>query len=464
MLPLLKHSFTKRIFNTLALEVLALIGFFGLAIIFIGGKSISHFIDEVQVPLFAIASTAMVQISLWSFGLYSREVIYSGNRVFSNLVNSFLLSGFLLLPVCFSVSFSTQNPLLLYSLSLVSLISLITVERALVLRIFNQSPYLGSILILGTGEATRELIAEARRNHGKTFHLLGILTVNPDEVGTCIEGCKVIGRFDEIQEIVAGCDVKCILISIPVYSTALPTDFLLKCKLRGILVHDSLEFYETLGKKILLEKLDPVQLLLSENLLMTRFRWLLKGSSEKLIAVVLLFLGLPVMVLSVLLIRITSKGPVFYKQERIGKDGRVFNLLKFRSMIDGAEKNGPVWAQIDDPRITSIGRILRLFRIDELPQLFNVLRGEMAIVGPRPERPRFVEKLSSEIEFYGHRHLVHPGITGWAQVAYPYGATVEDAREKLRYDLYYIKNMSFFFDLMIVISTIRTVIFARGSR
>jgi sugar transferase (PEP-CTERM system associated) len=362
-----------------------------------------------------------------------------------------------------SESVSTES-LKLYALSILGFVSFITVERALVLKIFNQSPYLGSILILGTGQATRELIAEARRNHGKTIHLLGILTEDPDEIGTFIEGCKVIGRFDEIQEIVAGCDVKCILISIPIYSTAIPTDFLLKCKLRGILVLDSLEFYESLGKKILLEKLDPVQILLSENLLMSRFRWLLKGSSEKLIAVLLLVLAAPVMLAAALLIRLTSKGPILYKQERIGKDGRPFKLLKFRSMIDGAEKNGPVWAQIDDPRITPVGRILRLFRIDELPQLFNVLRGEMAIVGPRPERPRFVEKLGVEIPFYGNRHLVHPGITGWAQVAYPYGATVEDAREKLRYDLYYIKNMSFFFDLMIVISTIRTVIFARGSR
>jgi sugar transferase (PEP-CTERM system associated) len=342
--------------------------------------------------------------------------------------------------------------------------SLITLERTLVLKLFNDSPYLGSTLILGTGPATEQVVREARRHHGKTFQMLGVLTENPEEVGKSVDGCEVIGNLNEVQEIVAGCDVRCILISMPIYSPSLPTEFLLKCKLRGIQVIEVSEFYETLGKKVLLERLDPIQILLSDNLLMTRFRWLLKASSEKLIAIILLALASPVMLLTSLLIKATSKGPLLYRQVRVGKDGRLFQLMKFRSMTDGAERNGAVWAQVDDPRVTRVGKVIRKFRIDELPQLINVLRGDMAIVGPRPERPEFVEKLARQIPFYHNRHLVPPGITGWAQVVYPYGATVEDAREKLRYDLYYIKNMSFFFDLMIVLSTIRTVLFARGSR
>ncbi len=478
MLPLLKHSFTRRIFNTLAFELVTLIACFFLLIV---ARDIWWHTDKFALnpatvdarnlfltALFAVSNTLVVQFSLWSFGLYSREVIYSGTRVFSNLINSFIFSAVLLLPICYLFTISGKPifavTLKFYLFALLGFMTLITVERTLVLKLFNDAPYLGNILILGTGAATDQVVKEARRHHGKTLQLVGVLSENPDEIGKSVDGCKVIGCIEEIAEIVTGCDIRCILISMPIYSSRIPTEFLLKCKLRGILVIDSAEFYETLGKKVLLEKLDPIQLLLSENLLMTRFRWLLKGSSEKLIAILALLLASPVLIAAAILIKMTSPGSVLYRQDRVGKDGKVFKLLKFRSMVSGAEKNGAVWASINDPRVTNIGKILRKFRIDEAPQLFNVLKGDMAIIGPRPERPEFVERLVAEIPFYNNRHLVPPGITGWAQVVYPYGATIEDAREKLRYDLYYIKHMSFFFDGMIVLSTFRTVLFAKGSR
>jgi exopolysaccharide biosynthesis polyprenyl glycosylphosphotransferase len=176
-------------------------------------------------------------------------------------------------------------------------------------------------------------------------------------------------------------------------------------------------------------------------------------------------LSIPLMVLTAIAIKLDSRGPVFYSQERVGKNGRRFRIYKFRSMkVDAEECCGPVWADEDDPRITRVGRITRKLRLDELPQFVNVLRGDMNFVGPRPERPTFVEELSREIPYYSQRHVVKPGVTGWAQIKYPYGASVKDAVEKLRYDLYYIKNQSLLLDAIIMFETIKIVIFGRGGR
>ena len=470
MVPLLKHSFTPRIFKTLAFELLALNLCFSSLVL---GRNSSTLSSESRymflTALFAISNTVVVQFSLWSFGLYSREVVYSGRKVISNLFHSFVFSAVLLLPVCWLFSLSSvklfEVTTRFYLVGLIGFTSVIALERLVVLKLFNRSPYLGNILVLGAGPAAEQLVREARRNHGKTIRLVGILSEVPELVGRSVAGLSVVGAIEEIERVVESRDVRCILIALPLHSPALPTGFLLKCKLKGIKVLDASDFYETLGKKILLEKLEPVQLLFSEHLLMTRFRWFLKESSEKLAAVVILVLASPVLLVTAIVIKLTAPGPVLYKQERVGKDGRTFKLLKFRSMVMSAEKDGKaVWAMKNDPRVTPVGKVIRKFRIDEFPQLINVLLGDMAIVGPRPERPEFVERLAREIPFYDHRHLVPPGITGWAQVVYPYGATVEEAREKLRYDLYYIKNMSIFFDAMIVLSTIRTVLCAKGSR
>jgi exopolysaccharide biosynthesis polyprenyl glycosylphosphotransferase len=178
-----------------------------------------------------------------------------------------------------------------------------------------------------------------------------------------------------------------------------------------------------------------------------------------------LILSAPVMALAALTIKVDSPGPVLFRQARVGKDGKVFMLYKFRSMsVDAEQHTGPVWASEDDPRITRIGRLLRKIRLDETPQMFNVLRGDMSFIGPRPERPAFVNQLKEQIPFYVLRFAVKPGITGWAQVKYPYGSTVEDALEKLQYDLYYIKNMSIFLDLLILLKSVQVVLFARGAR
>jgi exopolysaccharide biosynthesis polyprenyl glycosylphosphotransferase len=245
----------------------------------------------------------------------------------------------------------------------------------------------------------------------------------------------------------------------------LPTSLLLQCRLNGICVLDESSFCEREGRCIDIDGTDLAWLLRGEGFRHGRIADLAKRLFDLSIATALILLTLPLMALVALAIWCDSRGPILHRQERIGWSGRVFALWKFRSMRRDAEPGGrPIWAAKGDPRVTRVGRLIRYTRIDELPQLWNVLRGEMSLVGPRPERPFFVDQLSSAIPLYAARHSVKPGITGWAQVNASYGASLDDAREKLRYDLYYIKNRSLILDLRILLSTVRVILFQEGAR
>jgi exopolysaccharide biosynthesis polyprenyl glycosylphosphotransferase len=235
-------------------------------------------------------------------------------------------------------------------------------------------------------------------------------------------------------------------------------------KLDGVAFDHLASVYEEYTGKIAVENLRPSWLIFSDGFRKSRRFAALKRLSDMLLAVVGLIVFAPVLVLVALLVKLTSPGPALYSQRRVGHNGQVFTVHKFRSMKVNAEAGtGPVWASRDDPRITSIGRFLRRSRLDEIPQLWNVLVGDMSFVGPRPERPEFVAELTRQIPFYGQRHIVRPGLTGWAQVRYAYGASAEDAMQKLQYDLYYIKNMSVALDLFVILATIKTVILRRGT-
>jgi sugar transferase (PEP-CTERM system associated) len=245
----------------------------------------------------------------------------------------------------------------------------------------------------------------------------------------------------------------------------LPTELLLHCRVRGIPVLSEAGFWEREARRIDIDGHDASWFLCTHGFRYSPIETLEKRVLDLLIATALLVLTLPLMLLVALLIRSDSRGPVFYRQERVGLGGRVFTLYKFRSMREDAEAAGqPRWAAQADPRITRIGRVIRYTRIDELPQLLNVLRGDMSMIGPRPERPYFVEMLAAAIPLYSARHWVKPGITGWAQVNAPYGASVEGAREKLTYDLYYIKRRGFLLDMLILLRTLRVVFLQEGAR
>lgn len=243
----------------------------------------------------------------------------------------------------------------------------------------------------------------------------------------------------------------------------LPMWDLLDCRLAGTRVTTFSDFWERETGKIDLETLRPGWLVFSEGFRYSALRAAMKRTFDILASLGLLIVTLPITLLTVLLVRLTSPGPVFYRQERVGLNGRTFMLMKFRSMRADAEKDGKArWAQKNDVRVTPVGRFIRLTRIDEIPQVLNVLKGDMSFIGPRPERPQFVDELAAQIPYYGERHAVRPGISGWAQINYPYGASLEDAREKLAYDLYYVKNSSTFLDLVILVQTVKVVLFPEG--
>lgn len=244
----------------------------------------------------------------------------------------------------------------------------------------------------------------------------------------------------------------------------LPAELLLQEKRSGVRIVDGVRFWEQHLGRIDLDHVGDEWLIFSDGFVSGRWGALLKRASDLAVASLLLCLMLPLMLMVALLIKIDSRGPVFYRQQRVGLHGRVFTVLKFRSMCIDAERGMPCWASKNDPRVTRVGAVIRLIRIDELPQLFNVLHGEMSFVGPRPERPHFVTQLEQAIPLYRERSWVKPGITGWAQVNYPYGASIEDAREKLAYDLYYVKNRNLMLDLLILVSTVRVILFQEGAR
>ena len=245
----------------------------------------------------------------------------------------------------------------------------------------------------------------------------------------------------------------------------LPVDLLLSLKNRGVQVQDGNDVYESITGKVPIESIRLSWLLFSPGSHASRLFLIYKRLASVVISIVGLLLSLPLLPFVILAIKLSSPGPVLYWQNRVGRDDKVFRCYKFRTMRSDAEADtGPTWAEDDDPRVTPVGRFLRKTRIDEIPQLLNVLKGDMSLVGPRPERPEFVAGLNEKIPYYHLRHSVRPGITGWAQILYKYGSSVEDAKEKLRYDLYYIKNSSVGLDLLIVLNTIKIVLVGRGAK
>ncbi len=320
------------------------------------------------------------------------------------------------------------------------------------------------LLVLGATPIADRLIAELE-THSAGYEIVGYLDDRPAHEVRATNGFRVLGSTAQVAEVAAATQTDAIVVTLTERRGALPVQAILDCKLRGIQVDDWPSFYERLTGKILVHNLRPSWLIFSDGFRRPQLTRLLKHWSDLAISVCIVLSAWPVFLLVALAIKLDSSGPILFRQERIGERGRRFTLLKFRTMVQGAEsQSGPVWASEDDPRITRVGRWLRKTRLDEFPQLINVLRGDMSFVGPRPERPHFVAQLTDLIPFYAQRHVVKPGITGWAQIRYRYGATVADAEEKLQYDLYYIKHLSFLLDLFIIFSSIRVVLCGKGAR
>ncbi|HTY60851.1 MAG TPA: TIGR03013 family XrtA/PEP-CTERM system glycosyltransferase [Acidobacteriota bacterium] len=321
-----------------------------------------------------------------------------------------------------------------------------------------------NLLVLGTGNLAREAVKEILAHPELGIKVLGFVGDNPKMVGISIVNPKVIGVYDDLPALVASHKVDRIVVGLQDRRGKLPIKELLDFKTRGIAIEDATTFYERVAGKIPIENLKPSWMVFNTGFSVTKRALLRKRILSVLISSVLLVLFSPVILLLAVLIKMDSKGPVFYRQERVGQDGKTFTLAKFRSMFTDAEaQTGPVWSKEVDDRITRVGRFLRRTRFDELPQFYNVLRGDMSLVGPRPERPHFVQQLAESIPYYPLRHIVKPGITGWAQINYGYANSLEHTVEKLQYDLFYIKNMSWVLDSLILLETIKTVLVRKGS-
>jgi sugar transferase (PEP-CTERM system associated) len=320
------------------------------------------------------------------------------------------------------------------------------------------------VLIMGTGHLARRVASEILRRPEVGMVVSGFIGDDPSLVGVSILNPKVIGLSNDVQRIVKENSVDKIVVAIQDRRGQLPTNDLLALKTHGVEIEEATSLYEHLTGKIALENLKPSWIIFSDGFEVSRTMLVQKEIISFAVSSVLLLLLLPLIPLIAILVKLDSRGPVFHKQERVGRDGNAFMLWKFRSMKQNAEREtGPVWAEPDDNRVTRVGRYLRRTRLDEIPQLFSVLKGEMSLIGPRPERPHFVNQLADVIPFYHVRHSIKPGITGWAQINYQYGSSVEDAMEKLQYDLFYIKNMSWLLDILIIFNTVKTVLVGKGS-
>lgn len=326
-------------------------------------------------------------------------------------------------------------------------------------------PFAQRVLILGTGELAWQL-GEMIGSQSTSFTLAGYMECG-EAGGARGHHCEsltsqMIPLEGDLLQTARNHRVSIIVVALAERRGVLPLQDMMRCKLNGIEIVDAPTFYEIVQGKLMLEEMTPSWIIFSSGFRRNALINVYKRCVDILLSVFGLLLTAPFFPLIALAIKLDSRGPLFFKQVRVGSGEKPFLLYKFRSMCQNAERNGAVWAAKNDTRITRVGKFLRNSRIDEIPQLYNVLRGEMSFIGPRPERPEFVENLKKDIYYYSKRHTIKPGLTGWAQVRYPYGATVEDAKEKLRYDLYYIKNLSFLLDTQIIFETVKVVLFGRG--
>jgi len=353
-------------------------------------------------------------------------------------------------------------------------ISLIALPLALALMVswrvsihwFLGHPDFGErILIVGSGNLAVEVAREVLNRPDAGYRIVGFVGNDAELLGKSLINPRVIGLTEELDHIVKRENIDRIVVAMGERRGQLPTNKLLQLSLTGeVNIEEGASFYERITGRVSLNMLRPSWLIFTGRGRQKKLAGVARSAVHWFVALVGAILSLPIVIVTAILIKLESRGPIFYKQERVGKNGHTFVLAKFRSMRVDAEQDGPVWASKGDSRTTRVGRVIRKIRVDEIPQFWNILKGEMSFVGPRPERPHFVAQLAEEIPFYEQRHLIAPGLTGWAQIKYPYGASIEDARQKLQYDLFYIKNHSLVLDAYIMFDTIKIILFGRGAQ
>jgi sugar transferase (PEP-CTERM system associated) len=465
MFRIANHYVSVTAIILFAIEALVLVAsvYLGVAIRF---EDSARLIAAPFANLFPQAATyAFVMIfSMTALGMYQLDYREDFRRTLLRLMPAFVL-GLGLITLVFYLL-----PDLYFGRGILGIVMLLAIAGILLTRIifFRWSSLRllePRIMVLGVGAMARECGALAGNYHG--YHKANIVGFIPMPNEDClVSPSSLLPVNGSLMSMAKTYNVNEIVVAVQNRrSGGFPIQELLECKLNGVKVSDAANFFEREMCQIRVDTFQPSWLVFGGGFDQGFLRASIKRSFDLFASAILFIVTLPIMVITALSIVIEDGMPILYRQERVGKDGHPFVVMKFRSMRNNAEKEGkPQWAAENDPRTTKVGRIIRKLRIDELPQIFNVLKGDMSFVGPRPERPYFVKSLCEEIPYYNMRHSIKPGITGWAQVRYQYGASVEDAIQKLQYDLYYVKNNSLFLDIIILIDTIQVVLFGKGGR
>jgi len=408
--------------------------------------------------------TLVFQVSLFYNDLYDLSVVHTRSELLIRTLQSFGAAGVLLsvLFYLFPVLVIGEGNYVVVIFLVIGVLFLLG-WRTLVgfASRFYETPR--RVLVVGTGEVAVDLVKSLVERSDLNMKVVGFLGESSEQVGSILVNPKVLGLTDQLEELVESHNIDRVVVALSDRRNKLPVRALLNLKLRGVVIEDAHTLFENVTGKIRTTALPPSWLVFSEGFSALDRKVRVKQAFDFVLALVASVLALPLALVIPVLIRLDSAGPAIFRQERVGYRGRIFRVMKFRTMRQDAEAlAGPQWATEDDPRITRVGAFLRKSRLDELPQIWNILRGEMSWVGPRPERPHFVEMLTAQLNYYAERHCVRPGLTGWAQIRYHYGSTVEDALEKLQYDLFYIKNLSLGLDLAILFETGKIVLFGRG--
>ena len=424
--------------------------------------------ELIYAPTFRIEALVIIllcQLCFYYNGLYDLTTVCRRSELGIRLVQALggwcllLTLGYLLYPNLFLGR--TVFPAIMIVIASISLLA----WREVVSRMGFLLKSRQRVLFLGTGQIGIDLCRKLLQRNDLNFEIVGFLDEEPQRVGERIVNPAIIGTIDELVSIAKREQIHRIVVSMADRRGRLPVRELLDLRLQGVQIEDAHTLFEHVAGRISMDSMHPSWLIFSDGFRKLRWQSFLKRCFDTVLAFLGIVLTLPLMLLVAICIKLDSKGPILFRQERIGQFGRVFVLLKFRSMTTEAEAaQEPQWATPNDTRVTRVGRFLRLSRIDEVPQFFNILRGEMSFVGPRPERPFFVAKLEKSLKYYQDRHVVKPGLTGWAQISFAYASTEEETREKLEYDFFYIKNFSVLFDLAIIFQTIKTVLWGEGAR
>ncbi|WP_299192328.1 TIGR03013 family XrtA/PEP-CTERM system glycosyltransferase [uncultured Erythrobacter sp.] len=416
-------------------------------------------IAERWLPL--VGSAGIVWVAMISVGVYGPHALRSLRFAGARLLVAISLGIISLATIDWIIPGDTfWRSTLLYAMGFAVLV--LVADRLLLNSFLGSSAFRRRVMVIGAGDRAQRLRELADKPESGFAIVSYIAMSEPEravEEAISREAIHDLGRFVE------NLGVSEVVLALQERRNALPLNDLLRIKTKGVHVNDFSSFLERETGRVDLDTVNPSWLIFSDGFSSGRMlSSAVKRIFDIVASIILLLATFPVIALFALIVKLDSKGPAFFRQQRVGLYGETFNLIKLRSMRTDAEKNGAKWAEENDPRITRVGRFIRKVRIDELPQTWSVLRGEMSFVGPRPEVPKFVDSLQEEIQFYQERHMVKPGITGWAQINYPYGASTEDSRKKLEYDLYYAKNYTPFLDLVILLQTVRVVLWPEGAR